>query len=486
MATARALGFASVLGCATLLSACAEVGAPGDDGDGGVTAVPAPLSVVDDGVDRADRECLVVLREVRRTPDGPGYESDCSNGSCWYVWRALVDVAEEALDAGGQVAVLYHSGSDPTWWRAEAEGSVDGAPEGFERFLVRVFEHTVGPGMSMTSLMRTHIDLIPVVELPGGGRLFDHNRRTGDFENYELTADNTWAVGDDPSTCAAGPSPISVVRFLAGWTEEQRGAIVAGGRLRIEVDPARLTSCRASYTFAPAWDLEAQGRFLPGGQTFAGSAVSFETDEYGRRHDVVHPGALEVEVPADATAVEIWLRNWSGMSSPCESWDSDFGRNYRFDIDAAPPAPVAWAGDWGAALSRACERADGLPEPVEVDSYVIERACMELFADVYVPGVTDAAEQRPELVQAQVELGVDGAPQTVEWLAYVGRAGNNARYRWTLPRETLTRVEWSELRFAFRFSTDGVTWYRIAQAEGPGGGEARTVDRAFSRDGWGD
>jgi hypothetical protein len=358
--------------------------------------------------------------------------------------------------------------------------------EGYERFYVRVFEHTVGPGMSLTSLMRTRIAMIPVVHLPEGGRLFDHNRRPGDFDNYELTEANQWAIADDPGVCSISPTPVATLRFLTGWTEEQGGAIIAGGRLRIEYDPARLTTCRASYTFAPAWDIEAHGRFLPGGQSFEGSVVAFETDEEGRRHDVPHPGVLELEVPDDATAVELWFRNWSALSSPCEAWDSDYGRNYRYDILDSPPPEVLWAGDWGGALTRACEHSYGLEDPISIDSYIIERACMDVFADVYIPTITDDAELRPELIQAQAELSVDDGPWTTEWLAFVDRVGSNYRYRWTLPREEMTRFQWSDYQFAFRFSTDGVTWYRIALADGPDGGAPRTIVRDFSRTGWDD
>ena len=45
----------------------------------------------------------------------------------------------------------------------------------------------------------------------------------------------------------------------------------------------------------------------------------------------------------------------------------------------------------------------------------------------------------------------------------------------TLPREELRRVTWTSARFTFRFSTDGVSWYRIGQD----GARPRTVSRQF-------
>jgi len=458
------------------LSAC--VGSDRDPGAGsGVEASTAPLSWTDDGADRADRDCAVVLRRAARMPGTGGFETDCTTGRCWFVWGFHIDVAEELVAAGASAAVLYQSGSDPTWWEAAAAVSEGVVVPGYERFLVRVFEHTVDPGMSLISLMRTRVEAIPFVRLPAGGRLFDHNRRPGDFDVYELTAETGWSVPEATEVCPAGPRPRSTVRFLAGWSEEQRGAIVGGGLLRIEYDPARLPDCRASYTFAPAWDVEAEGRFLPGGETFSGSVVSFASTGTGLRVDDPSPGAMEVDVPRGATSVELWFRNWSGMSYPCETWDSNFGQNYRFDVVNGTPEAPLWAGDWGNGLFRGCTHRPGLEEPVVVDSYLIERACLDVYADVYVPGLTDRAEPSPEHLLAQVERSVDGGEPIVDWLVFVGPVGNNYRYLWTMPRGEMTRSEWDTMRFAFRFSTDGIVWLHA----GRGDGEPRTVVRDFWR-----
>ncbi len=461
-----------------LLASCAPVGDEAA-GDEAARAAPAPLSWVDDGADRADRDCGVVLRGASRLPGPTGLEVDCSTGRCWFVWGFEVDLADGLVEAGASPAVLYRSGSSATWWEAGPASSTGSPVEGYRRYLVRVFEHTVDSGMSMTSLMRTRLEAIPFARLPGGGRLFDHNRMPGDFDVYALTPDNGWAVAEDPGVCSALPAPRAAVGFLAGWTEVQHGAIVQGGTLRLEYDPARLAECRASYTFAPAWDIEAQGRFLPGGQTFSGSVVAFATTETGLRLDRPSPGALEVEVPRDATAVEVWFRNWSAMSSPCEAWDSRFGDNYRFEVLPRGPAAPLWAGSWGNALHRGCTHRSGLDEPTVIDSYLVQRACLDIFADVYVPGLTDGSETRPEQVLAQVERSVDGAEPTVDWLVFVGRVGNDYRYQWTMPREEMTRTDWDRWLYGFRFSTDGVTWLRIGQGEGPGGGEPRSVVRGF-------
>jgi hypothetical protein len=46
-----------------------------------------------------------------------------------------------------------------------------------------------------------------------------------------------------------------------------------------------------------------------------------------------------------------------------------------------------------------------------------------------------------------------------------------------LPRETMNAAWWNTLRYTFRFSTDGLAWYRVGQGAGPAGGLPRTVER---------
>ncbi len=265
----------------------------------------------------------------------------------------------------------------------------------------------------------------------------------------------------------------ATLRFLAGWAEEQRGAIVRGGQLVVEYDLNRLTNCQGFTKYGqPAWNTQAYVRFLPGGQLFQGPLVehTYWTTVSSRAIP------FEVTVPADATGVELWFYH-SGYG--CTGvYDSDYGANYRFGVEAQPPAGVVWAGDWGGSFSRLCEHQNGLAEPIVIDSYVRERACKFVDADVYVPGITDGAVERPHYVLAQVEYSIDGGPMQTQWLSAQGRVGNNYRYRWQLPYE-VTFSTWNQYAFAFRYSTDGVNWFRIGQADGPTGGAARTILRNF-------
>src|SRR5688500_14964809 len=65
---------------------------------------------------------------------------------------------------------------------------------------------------------------------------------------------------------AALTVPTATTRFLTGWAEEQRGAIVRGGQLVVEYDLYRMTDCHSStYAGQQAWNTLAYVRFLPGG-----------------------------------------------------------------------------------------------------------------------------------------------------------------------------------------------------------------------------
>ena len=265
----------------------------------------------------------------------------------------------------------------------------------------------------------------------------------------------------------------ATVRFHAGWAEEQRGAIVRGGQLVVEYDINRMTQCQGATAYGqPAWNTQASVLFQPGGQLFTGPMVAHDYWQTGTSQAI----PFEVTVPSDATSVEIWFYH---SGNGCAGvYDSDYGANYPFAVEAQAPASVVWAGDWGGSFSRDCVHQNGLADPIVIDSYVRERACKFVDADVYVPGLTDGATERPAYVQAQVEFSVDGGATQYAWLSYQGRVGNNYRYRWALPYE-VTLANWSAYQYAFRYSTDGVNWFRIALSDGPTGGAARTLQRAF-------
>ncbi|MBN2798859.1 MAG: hypothetical protein JXX28_06885 [Deltaproteobacteria bacterium] len=438
-----------------LLSACTEGTAWAPHAE--TTRSTAPYSPTS-GADLADRDCLVTLRQVARVSNGTGgYQVHQVDGQRYIVWEGSLDVAQEALDEGAVPAVIFHYGS--SWWEVDAE-AVDGAPAGAQRFAFWLDEHTPVEGMSTTSLAAARIELVPLLHTAEGDRLFDHNRNPGAFDNYTLSLENGWSVGEDDGACApAGALPWSALTFEREWTEAQRGAISPGSELVIHYDPYRLTQCLGdTYMGRATWSTWAYGRFLPGGQRFSGSVI-----DCGGDPACATPAAapLLLDVPEDAEAVELWF-NTSGRS--CGStWDSNFGENYRFATSPRPAAPV-WAGDVGYCLSRGMDqRVEPTPASLVIDSWVISRADTRyLDAEVYVPGLTDAGDDGA-LVLARAEVSRDGAPVITHWMDFRGRVDNNFRFAWSLFDEDMIYTPWDRFDVTLSFSTDGLSWVSAPQ-----------------------
>jgi hypothetical protein len=419
---------------------------------GPVTPATAPYSPDAAGQDHPDRDCRVVLRDVARLPGATGgYEVHEVDGQRWIVWRGVVDVAEQAVLEGARPAAIFQD-LRGQWWEVDAVAS--GEPvDGFERYEFWLDEQTVTEGMSTSALLATSIELVPFVRIDGD-RFFDHNRNPGDFDNYVLEADNDWSVQDDGASCVpAHERPTATLEFRSDWAQLQHGAIVPGGSLAVEYDITRLPWCFGdSYMGSATWNTWAYGRFEPSGESFAAPVV--DCDDAA----CTGPRSLpfEVDVPADATAVELWF-NSAGRS--CGShWDSNYGANYRF---GAEPEPVdaSWAGNEGTNISRGMDqRSEGIPDPLVIDSWDITRADRrELDAEVYVPGISDGSE-RDELIMAQAWVSRDGAEAVPHWMEIEGRVGNNLRFIWDMMDEDLIYTPWDELSVELMFSTDGLGW----------------------------
>ncbi|MFN7130803.1 MAG: DUF6209 family protein [Myxococcales bacterium] len=450
-----------------VFAACGEavIDSPVFEQEGEISEAEAPLLGVD-GQDAADRECHVILRDAEWKRGTTSWATDCTSGTCYYVFTGTVEVSTEAIAAGGKVGVLYQGAFETAWYEVTARG-ITGATEGFKKYRFDLKRNTLKAGLTASAMSRATIKLVPFVRFPSGGRLFDHNRVPGEYDTYVLNNAGQFGIAPAPLVCGAKKPMHAVVRFL-GDRIEQQGALGAGGTVSVEYDFSRLTTCRGTHNGHPAWDITAHVRFLPSGQVASGT-VRMNT------MNGPQPFPFEAKIPEGTTSAEMWFKNYTGASSTCVAWDSNGGQNYRFEVLPRSLPKVSWAGDWGYSLNRTCEHVDGLPEPLKLDSYARERGCMAVDADVYVAGVTDANGVRPELIAAQVEYSIDGKELKREWLRFDKRVGNNYRYRWMLPRGELVYSKWATVKYAFRFSTDGITWYRVARAKGPGGGTQRTI-----------
>jgi hypothetical protein len=329
----------------------------------------APLVGIDGSTDHADRNCHVVLRDLARLRDGSPFGFQ-TNGDSW-VWGGSIDISTEAAGEGLAPALLYHVAGDPAWHLAAATASDAAAPAGFARWTVQL-DHDL-PGPDSPDMTTAQVELVPFLALDAGGRLFDHNRFPGDFDNYTMSWDRDYTIRPADAVCPAvtDPPPARVV-FRADFTEEQIGGIVPGGQLRVEYDAARLPQCRHWRNGNELWDITAHLRWEPSGALIA---------------DSVRDGAATFAVPAGAERAVLWFENTSAIG--CQAWDSDFGANYTFAV----LAPPAWVGNPMARLSRdtsdPCTGGGGI-DGFRFDTWTRQRAAItNACLQIWQPGITD-------------------------------------------------------------------------------------------------
>lgn len=127
--------------------------------------------------------------------------------------------------------------------------------------------------------------------------------------------------------------PHATLQFLTGWEQRRQGQIRPGGKLVIDFDPARLPQCRQSSHGAQVWDIEVGMIFHPGGQWFVGSVMRKVRMPENGPIVSLEPQPYEVTVPADATRVEMWFKNYTTIGGHgCEAWDSRYCQNYWFSV----------------------------------------------------------------------------------------------------------------------------------------------------------
>jgi hypothetical protein len=125
------------------------------------------------------------------------------------------------------------------------------------------------------------------------------------------------------------------LQFRTGWKIVQQGDIVRGGRLVIDYDPKRMPDLRFTHGPIVFWRINAFVRFHPGGQFHTGPVIEgLPPGGPVRDH---RPKSFEVEVPHDASRVELWFHSdRRELGQPGEAWDSRFGQNFWFDITGPP------------------------------------------------------------------------------------------------------------------------------------------------------
>lgn len=413
--------------------------------------------------DSADHSCQIVLRSASLKRDSSGLpliETD-SNGKNWYSFESSVDAAVGPLSTGTTAYLLYRASDDSQWHTAPGL-MVSGAPNGLQRMMFRLSEGTlaaIGQTLSNPDGDKK-LHLIPYLQTSDGRRIFDHNSTLGDSDSLILDGSSNWSVQSDANLCPTAGRGATTLRFLGNWTIEQRGLPQPGQSLLLEYDLNRLPQCQASsYNGLPAWQTDAMIRFYPSGEEFSAAVNTLQNGK-------MVPSTARFEIPLGSTHVQMWFKT---RGRNCDTvWDSNFGRNYEVSLRADVAPSPAWAGQWrmlsGQGQCFALDRADALAE-VSTLSEPELKSCRAIEAEVLVPGLTTSLDVMPEAIQAQVKWSLDGVTQRTQWLNYSGRSGQNYRFRWILPSETLRQVPWRKLDYSFQFSTDGLFWLSAGRAE---------------------
>jgi hypothetical protein len=427
--------------------------------------------------DSADHSCQVVLRSasLKRDPASghPVIETD-STGQNWYSFESTVDAATAPLSSGTAVYLLYRASGDERWHTAPGV-TVEGAPQGMRRLAFRLSHSTLMAPSQTTSLPddKTALKIIPYLQTSDGRRIFDHNSTSDDSESQELSSANEWRYDGDSQLCPSAGRGTATLRFLSNWNIEQRGLLHPGQSLFVEYDLTRLPQCQASsYNGLPSWQTEAMIRFYPSGEEISATLNSLQNGK-------MMPTPARFEIPNTATHAHLWFKT---RGRNCEqSWDSNYGRNYEFNLEPNVASSPSWAGEWKAVSSNSsclvAARINPLPEAATVSESEL-RGCRSIEAEVLIPGLTTSVDAAPHAVQAQVQWSLDGISQQTTWLSYVGRSGQNYRYQWSLPIEFLKQRPWRRLDYSFHFSTDGLYWLSAGRASSHKNGivEPRTLE----------
>lgn len=117
------------------------------------------------------------------------------------------------------------------------------------------------------------------------------------------------------------------VRFgeLPSW--EVVGAPTPGGRLAVEYAPGRVLGVTGS-AIAPE-EMILHVRFQPGDRTETFPVLDLVATEASARKAEIRRAV--VDVPRDACQVELWFEL---RADGRVFWDSDYGRNFVFDVAA--------------------------------------------------------------------------------------------------------------------------------------------------------
>lgn len=157
-----------------------------------------------------------------------------------------------------------------------------------------------------------------IADVPPGAELamwFSVSNRWGCIAwDSDFGHDYRFAI--DPATGAAATVRID----RDGVTLD--GALVAGGTVTIEYDPARETTCRGTQGGRPQWSVTGYA------SVDGAPATTFDPTAVEGAERVTDPTTLPVP---DGDELALWFQHTNRWG--CVAWDSDFGANFVFAIE---------------------------------------------------------------------------------------------------------------------------------------------------------
>ena len=239
---------------------------------------------------------------------------------------------------------------------------------------------------------------------------------------HDAASDESTSEG---RTARLGSTPT--ITFASDWTVRTAGTIAAPGKLEIDYDLARLTTCRGEQGGIPQWGLSASYRVGDG---------PVKSVDLGGLNTKYLTGIAVATIDLDTVGeLQVWFEN--GNRWGCHAYDSNYGNNYRFTVGLPANAP-GWMGNAVFVVSRAtcsggpCD-ADRHPltDVFSFDTWARQRAAIKAaYFDVWKSGVTDF--DNPDLwrtldVQVHTRFG-DAGSFTNSYVSFDHRVGNDARY----------------------------------------------------------
>ena len=108
----------------------------------------------------------------------------------------------------------------------------------------------------------------------------------------------------------------------------------------MDYDLSRLPARRDTFRGAAVWDILALARFQPDGQILAASVTAPVSSSPSGMTVDRSPAVASFPVPGDAAHFELWFLNvgYAHFGEPPKAWDSRFGANYLFAVQANSPA----------------------------------------------------------------------------------------------------------------------------------------------------